>query len=269
MPRVSATGVEPIRPIEHRCGRVGCSAGPTLGNPAVHRRHVHEAAPHRELGTAEDVGRPARQRRRVGGACESRDVPLDFTAIDFETANSSMASACSVGLVKVRDGQVVDRIGWYIRPPTGHDHFIEWNTRIHGITPDMVMDAPTWVDQLPDLVAFAGDDHLVAHNAGFDMGVIKAACVATGFAVPSYSYFCSLQIARATYQLASYRLPAVAHAVGFDDFPHHDAVADAEACAAIIIHAADRHGAIDVPELATRAGVRISTIAQPPAAAIA
>ena len=54
-------------------------------------------------------------------------MPLDFTAIDFETANGSAASACSVGLVKVRDGQVVDRIGWYIRPPLGHDHFVDWN----------------------------------------------------------------------------------------------------------------------------------------------
>lgn len=211
----------------------------------------------------------ARHESGVGGACQSRRVPLEFTAIDFETANSSMASACSVGLVKVRDGQVVDRIGWFIRPPAGHDHFIEWNTRIHGITADMVVDAPTWAEQLPDLRAFTGDDLLVAHNAGFDMQVIKTACAATGVATPLYSYFCSLQIARTTYTLDSYKLPSVASAAGFADFPHHDAVADAEACAAIIIHAAERHGAIDVPELTERAGVRISTIALPPVAAIA
>jgi DNA polymerase III, epsilon subunit and related 3''-5'' exonucleases len=195
-------------------------------------------------------------------------VPLDFTAIDFETANSSMASACSVGLVKVRDGQIVDRIGWFIRPPQGHDHFIEWNTRIHGITADMVADAPTWVEQMADLAAFTGNDPLVAHNAGFDMRVITTACATTGIAVPLYSYFCSLQLARSTYQLESYKLPSVAQAVGFADFPHHDAVADAEACAAIVIHAADKYGAIDVPELVERAGVRLSTIV-PAAAALA
>jgi len=196
-------------------------------------------------------------------------VPLDFTAIDFETANSSMASACSVGLVKVRDGQVVDRIGWFIRPPVGHDHFVDWNTRIHGITSDMVRDAPSWVEQMSDLLAFTGDDPLVAHNAGFDMQVIKTACAATGFTIPLYTYFCSLQIARNTYTLDSYKLPSVASAAGFSDFPHHDAVADAEACAAIIIHAAEHYGAIDVAELTTRAGVRLSTIVQPAAAAIA
>ncbi|CAN5184263.1 hypothetical protein BH11ACT3_BH11ACT3_02850 [soil metagenome] len=194
-------------------------------------------------------------------------MPLDFTAIDFETANGSPASACSVGLVKVRDGQVVDRIGWFIQPPMGHDHFVDWNTRIHGITADMVTEANGWVDQMVDLVAFTGDDILVAHNAGFDMGVIKAACIATEIAVPTYSYMCSLQVARKTYHLDSYRLPSVALAAGFEDFAHHDAVADSEACAAIMIHAADRYGAIDLPELAAMAGVRLSSIR--PVAAVA
>lgn len=195
------------------------------------------------------------------------DVPLDFTAIDFETANGSPASACSVGLVKVRDGQVVDRIGWYIRPPLGHDHFVDWNTRIHGITPEMVIDAPGWVEQLEELTAYVDGDALVAHNAGFDMGVLKAACAATFVEVPSYEYVCSLQVARRTYHLDSYRLPVVAMAAGFEDFPHHDAVADAEACAAIMIHAADRHGAIDLPELASLAGVRVGSTVPPAAAA--
>lgn len=194
-------------------------------------------------------------------------VPLDFTAIDFETANGSPASACSVGLVKVRDGQVVDRMGWYIQPPFGHDHFVDWNIRIHGITPDMVLDAPGWVEQLADLVSYAEDDILVAHNAGFDMGVIKAACLATGVTVPQYRYMCSLQLARKTYHLDSYRLPSVAMAAGFEDFAHHDAVADSEACAAIMIHAADRYGAIDLVELSELAGVRLSLLQHPVALA--
>ncbi|MDP9026537.1 MAG: 3'-5' exonuclease [Actinomycetota bacterium] len=194
-------------------------------------------------------------------------MPLDFTAIDFETANGSPASACSVGLVKVRDGQVVDRIGWFIQPPFGHDHFVDWNIRIHGITPEMVVDAPSWTEQLVDLMAFAEDDILVAHNAGFDMGVIKAACAATGIATPSYAYMCSLQLARKTYTLDSYRLPMAALAAGFDDFAHHDAVADSEACAAIMIHAADRWGAIDLVELSGLAGVRLSATVPVAAAA--
>jgi len=187
-------------------------------------------------------------------------VPLNFTAIDFETANSSSASACSVGLVKVVDGRVVDRESWFIRPPLGHDHFTEWNTRIHGIVESDVAGAPLWADQLADLVAFADGDHLVAHNARFDMGVINGGCAASLVETPSFSYACSLQIARKTYNLDSYRLPVAAMAAGFEDFAHHDALADAEACAAIIVHAAKRHGAGDLEHLVTLTGTKLGRI---------
>jgi len=185
---------------------------------------------------------------------------MNFTAIDFETANSSSASACSVGLVKVRDGRIVDRGYWLIKPPVGHDAFLEWNVRIHGIMAADVADAPLWSEQLPDLIAFADGDHLVAHNAGFDMGVIAAACSASYLETPSFRYLCSLQVARKTYHLDSYRLPVAAMAAGFEDFEHHNALADAEACAAIIVHAGTRHDAIDVPHLATITGSRLGAI---------
>ncbi len=187
-------------------------------------------------------------------------MPVDFTAIDFETANSSSASACSVGLVKVRDGRVVDRVHWYIRPPFPHDEFSEWNIRIHGITPQMVADAPGWVEHLPALRLFAGDDVLVAHNAGFDMGVIAKTSAAVGLDVPDFRSLCSLQLARRTYHLDSYRLPVAAMAAGFEGFSHHDALADAEACAAIVVHAAKRHDVDDLERLAHVTRVRFGAI---------
>jgi DNA polymerase-3 subunit epsilon len=187
-------------------------------------------------------------------------VPLDFTAIDFETANNSAASACSVGLVKVRDGQVVDSAYWLIKPPLGYDAFLEWNVRIHGIMAADVADAMLWSEQLPELVAFAENDYLVAHNAGFDMGVIATASAASFVPSPTFDYLCSLQVARKTYHLDSYRLPVAAMAAGFEDFEHHNAAADAAACAAIIVHAADRHGARDIPELAEATGSHIKRV---------
>ena len=187
-------------------------------------------------------------------------MPINFTAIDFETANSSSASACSVGLVKVVDGRVVDKANWFIRPPLGHDFFNEWNTRIHGIVEADVANALLWSEQLADLVAFADGDHLVAHNAGFDMGVINGGCAASFVETPSFSYACSLQIARKTYTLDSYRLPVAAMAAGFEDFSHHDALADAEACAAIVVHAAKRHEALDIEHLVRITGTKLGRI---------
>ena len=185
---------------------------------------------------------------------------LNFTAIDFETANSSGASACSVGMVKVRDGVVVDSAYWLIAPPPGHDEFSEWNTRIHGITAADVVGAATWAEQLPQLVAFVDGDDLVAHNAGFDLGVIKTASIVTGQPVPDFRYVCSLQVARRTYHLESYRLPVAAMAAGFEDFSHHNALADAEACAAIMIHAAGRHEVDTLEQLAHVTRVKVGVI---------
>jgi DNA polymerase-3 subunit epsilon len=214
---------------------------------------------------------PARLGRHAEGPGESVDVPLDFTAIDFETANPSSASACAVGLVRVRGGEVVDKAGWLIRPPAGHDVFFELNTRIHGIRAEDVTHAATWTQQLADLAAFAGDDILVAHNAGFDMAVLKRACEATGDECPPYRYACSLQVARKVYALESYRLPFVAAEAGFPDFPHHNATADALACAHVMVDAARRLGVDDIDALAGAAGVRVSqiAIAEPPAMSFA
>ncbi len=188
-------------------------------------------------------------------------MSLDFTAIDFETANSSTASACAVGLARVRGGRIVATAGWLIQPPPGHDEFHPFHTRIHGIRAIDVVGARGWTDQLGDLAAFAGADVLVAHNAGFDMNVIKRACDATGDLCPPYRYLCSLQVSRKVYDLESYRLPLVAAAAGFGPFAHHDASADAQACAQIMIDAAGRVGATDMPDLAEALGLKVSRIA--------
>ncbi len=195
-------------------------------------------------------------------------MPLDFTAIDFETANSSPASACSVGLVRVRGGEVVATTGWLIQPPPGHDEFQEWNVRIHGIQPEDVLSAATWVDQFDRLCAFAGADVLVAHNAGFDLNVLRRASEATGQSCPPYRSLCSLQVARKTYELESYRLPVAAAAAGFAEFAHHDALADARACAQIVIDAAARAGAADVFALADALSLRVTSPVPPVAPAL-
>lgn len=185
-------------------------------------------------------------------------MALDFTAIDFETANASSASACAVGLVRVRGGLVVETANWLIKPPPGHDRFFELNIGIHGIRPEDVADALGWSDQLARLLDFVGDDVLVAHNAGFDMAVLRRACEATGDACAPRRYFCTLQLSRRVYELDSYRLPFVAAEAGYGAFSHHDALADALACAHIVVDSAARHAARSLDELAERTGVRVA-----------
>ena len=56
----------------------------------------------------------------------------DFAAIDFETANEQRTSVCSVGVVIVRDGEIVDHYYSLIRPEP--EYYTYWNTRVHGLT---------------------------------------------------------------------------------------------------------------------------------------
>lgn len=182
---------------------------------------------------------------------------LDFTAIDFETANSYRGSPCSVGLVKVRDGQVVDTKGWLIHPPAVVDRFDPFNVHLHGITPEMVADAPSWKDILPRLVDYIDSDVVVAHNAAFDTGVIRYACEADAIEWPSLDYLCTLVLARRVLQLPSYRLPFVAEACGVELIDHHDAVADARAAALIATSLSSSAGFADLSELAAARGVRV------------
>lgn len=190
-------------------------------------------------------------------------MPLNFTAIDFETANGNSASTCAVGLVKVRDGKIVDSYSTLINPPTGWWDFHPGNIGIHGIHPSDVEHAPTWPEVLEQMLAFIEGDVLIAHNAAFDMGVLRKATEAVGGTLPELHYACSLLISRKTYNLDSYRLNAVAYAVGHEEFDHHDALADSDACARIIIHAAKRHGADDLDMLLAETKQALKPLVQP------
>ena len=184
-----------------------------------------------------------------------------FSAIDFETANSSPASACAVGIARVRDGRLVWRDSWRIRPPAGHDHFEAFNVRLHGVRAEDVEDAPDWGEQLPRLLDAIGDDVLAAHNANFDLGVLAATSLATGTALPTLHSICSLRLARRVYELPSYRLPLAAAAAGFAGLEHHDPQSDAEACAAIVVDAARRTSSSDLQSLAAATGVQLGRLA--------
>jgi DNA polymerase-3 subunit epsilon len=187
-------------------------------------------------------------------------MPLNFTAIDFETANNSPASPCAVGLVKVRDGKLVDGLATLIIPPYPNNYFNQGNIKVHGIRPSDIDDAPTWDEVLRLLLAFVGDDILIAHNAMFDMSVLKKSAEAIQAPLPELNYTCSLEISRKTYNLESYRLNAVSYAIGHEEFKHHDALADADACARIIVHAADRHGVESVEDLVAAVGKKLKVL---------
>jgi DNA polymerase III epsilon subunit-like protein len=174
---------------------------------------------------------------------------LSFCAIDFETANEFRGSPCAVGLVKVVDGREVGQQRWLMRPPERVDYFDDFNIGLHGITPAMVRHEPRFAARLPEIVSFADGLPLVAHNAAFDMGVIRDACDASGLSWPSASYACTLLLSRPTWSLLSYSLPWVAEAAGVVFGHHHDPEADARAAALILLAIAEHYGATTLDEI--------------------
>ena len=124
----------------------------------------------------------------------------------------------------------------------------------------MTESAPGFAEVLEQMMAFIDGDVLIAHNAPFDMGVLKASADAISRPLPEMKYSCSLQISRKTYNLDSYRLNQVAFAIGHEEFDHHNALADSDACSRIVIHAANRHGVENLADLLVATKLSLKTL---------
>lgn len=176
------------------------------------------------------------KRKSQGGRSVGSDslcLNGNFAAIDFETANGQRSSVCSVGIVIVRNGEIVDKFYSLIRPVPNYYTF--WTTNVHGLTRIDTDDAPTF----PEVWARVADKikglPLVAHNKTFDESCLKAAFKEYGMEYPDYRFYCTLRASRRSLDLPSYQLHIVAFACGYDLANHHHALADAEACAAIAL----------------------------------
>ena len=177
-------------------------------------------------------------------------------AIDFETANERRASACSIGLAWIEDGQVVDVESHLIRPP--EMRFAPVNMRIHGITPDMVERAPEFPEVLAGLrERICGCDMVLAHNAGFDMSVVRASCDVYELSYPEFDYLCTVKVAQRVWaDLGTARLNALGEHLGIA-FKHHDAGEDAYVCAEVALEAMRLRQVASLHDLAKAAQVGI------------
>ena len=157
----------------------------------------------------------------------------DFVAIDFETANGRRSSVCSVGIVIVRGGEIVDKFYSLIQPAP--NYYTYWTTEIHGLTrldTDGQPDFPQVWAQIEDKIKGLP---LVAHNRPFDESCLKAVFEEYGMEYPGYEFYCTLAASRRCLDIPSHQLHLSAAACGYNMENHHHALADAEACAAIAL----------------------------------
>ena len=179
---------------------------------------------------------------------------MDWAAVDFETASADRASACALGLVVVQESQIVKRRSWLIRPPKGC--FDLNNIALHGITAGQIAEMPTFADLWDEVHSAIQGMPLAAHNASFDIGVLRHTLDAYRIPYPELDYYCTRAIAQALWTaLPSYGLELVSHYLGLP-FMHHAVEEDAMACAAIVLHGCSEVGVADLPQLAERLMIR-------------
>jgi DNA polymerase III subunit epsilon len=146
----------------------------------------------------------------------------NFTAIDFETAHGKRWSICQVGLVRVENGIIRDKLSVLVQPPNNFywDRFID----IHGITPEHTANAPSF-DKIWHMVEpFIKNQNLVAHNGfSFDFHCLNQTLEYYDIEPPEYTGHC-------TYRIFGMNLAALCKEYKIP-LNHHDALSDAMACA--------------------------------------
>ncbi len=183
---------------------------------------------------------------------------MKVIALDFETANPARSSPCSIGLAWIEDGAVARIEHHYIRPPG--NRFASFNIAFHGIGPEHVADADEWPAVLERLRPELEGALVLAHNASFDISVIRRTCEHYDVSPPSFDYLCTVQVARGVWpELPSHKLNVVCGHLGVD-FAHHDAAADAYACGQVALAAAALHGVSRLHDLPQKLGMTLGRL---------
>ena len=178
-----------------------------------------------------------------------RDVT--FVVLDLETTGGSAErdTITEVGAVKVRGGERVGELATLVDPGTGIPPQV---VALTGITTALVTGAPRLPQVLPSVLEFLTGGVLVAHNAPFDAGFLRAACKRHGVIWPRPPVLCTARLARAVLtrdEAPSVRLGALAELFGTTTRPTHRALADARATVEVLHHLLERIGNLGVQSL--------------------
>lgn len=183
---------------------------------------------------------------------------MPVVAIDFETANEQRASPCSIGLAWIDDGRVVDVEHHYIRPIDMR--FAARNIGVHGIHPEEVQDAEEFPEVLDRLRPRLAGTMVMMHSASFDISVIKQTCGLYGIPCPDLKYICTVEVARSVWPgLPDAKLPTLCNHLAID-LKHHDAGADARACAMIALAAACEVQVNRIQDLPDKIGMSVGRL---------
>lgn len=182
----------------------------------------------------------------------------NFIAFDFETANRNRHSICSVGMVFVEDGRIVDSVYELINP---QEHFDGWNIAIHSITPNDVKNAPTF-DQFYRTIEDKIDNKLmVAHNLAFDGYALRDSLNRYRIEPRPNKLLCTYQLSKRLISgQPSYSLDSLCEYLAIELNNHHNALEDARACAELMLRLAKEFELSNFDEIYNKTNINVGEI---------
>lgn len=151
---------------------------------------------------------------------------IKFACLDTETTGLSPEGGgkiCEIAVSVSQGGRVVDEFSTLLNPGIPMSPEV---VAIHGITNEMVKDAPSFADVMPKLLGLLDDSVIVAHNADFDVSFLRAEFAACGMRFPPYPVVDTLKLARKSGKFARNRLGLIAEELGISCQGWHRAMAD-------------------------------------------
>ena len=179
---------------------------------------------------------------------------MDYLTIDFETANHRLTSACSIGIVGVENNKIIFKEHYLINP---EEEFNDYNINIHHIHPEDVQGALRF-DELWEIIKDYFTNTIVfAHNASFDIAVLKAMIDKYNLEIPNIKFGCTCKIASKLWngELINLKLNTIALFLELDH-QHHNALSDALVCVEIINRGQRVMGVCSANELYEILGIR-------------
>src|SRR4051794_22495850 len=197
--------------------------------------------------------------RPVQPTLEDLGTPLSdvtFVVVDLETTGGAPADCgiTEIGAVKVRDGEVLGEFQTLVNPGEPIPAFIAVLT---GITDSMVGPAPQVGPAVASFLEFARGCVLVAHNAPYDTGFLRAVCERTGMVWPRPPVIDTARLARHVVtrdEARNRKLSTLAQLFRSPTTPDHRALTDARATVDVLHGLIERVGNLGVTSLEELAG---------------
>lgn len=163
---------------------------------------------------------------------------MRFVTLDMEIADRMLDSICSITLMEWDDGRLVNVFDTYISPDCEIEEFFADR---HGITNEMLKDAPPLREKWVDIYDFMDGKMVFAHFANQTVKMLKRRAITDCLNMPNMRFGCTASIARRTWPgLDDYRLPALTEMLGISK-KHYNSYEDARSIARIVEMAADIH----------------------------